>query len=208
LNGVAVTAAVEGDTDIPIVQRLLEVVGLDLGGVFGLSGKDLLDRRINGYNNAARFSPWIVLRDLNSDAPCPSGLLGALLPEPAHFMCLRLAVHATEAWLLADRERAAQFLAVPLSRIPVDLDAVENPKRFLVELARRSRRSTVRADILPLPGTSARVGPGYTTRLIDFASNAWRPAIAAKQSRSLSRSLAALRRWREERVLPWVRGNA
>jgi len=35
-------------------------------------------------------------------------------------------------------------------------------------------------------------GPGYTSRIIEYASNHWRPSAAAKRSPSLARCIAAL----------------
>ena len=36
----------------------------------GKKGKDGLLRNLDGYNRAARFSPWVVLVDLDHDADC------------------------------------------------------------------------------------------------------------------------------------------
>lgn len=202
------TAAVEGDTDVPVIQRLLALFEMQLGDVFGLNGKDRLDASIRAYNNTARFSPWLVLRDLNADAPCPSELLRVLLPRPAPLMCMRLAVRASEAWLIADRHRMSDYLSVPLSRIPDNPDSSVNPEQLLVDLARRSRRSAVRDDMVPYPGTSARVGPGYTARVIEFAVSRWRPRVAAECSWSLARSIAAVGRWYADKISPWARGRA
>lgn len=83
----------EGDTDVPVVRSLLALVGRELGTVYGLRGKNFLDERLNAYNAAARYSPWLVLRDLNSDAACAPELLRVLLPRPANHMCFRIAIH-------------------------------------------------------------------------------------------------------------------
>lgn len=182
------------------MRRLLDMVGLEMGDVHGLRGKNLLDQRLRGYNNAARFAPWVVVRDLNRDAPCASALVQQLLPTPAPGMCLRIAVRSAEAWLLADREEISRFLSVSPARVPVAPDMALDPKRLLVDLARRSRRRAIREDVVPPPGTSGVVGPGYSGRIIEFASKSWRPHVAARQSRSLSRSIQALRRWRRERT--------
>lgn len=189
-----VTLAVEGDTDVAVLLRILRHVGLEAGPIHGLRGKGWLDQHLQGYNYAARHAPWLVLRDLNGDAPCASALLATLLPHPAPSMCFRIAVCATEAWLLADREGIAQFLGVPLAVIPQDPEHLRHPKKALVQIARKSRWRAVREDLVPAVGTSAPVGPGYTGRMVQFASESWRPAAAAGHSLSLARCLAALKR--------------
>lgn len=186
---------VEGDGDVPIARRLLEAVGLEIGEVYGLNGKDRVDQRIPAYNAAARFAKWLVLRDLNGDATCAPELLRNLLPHPSPGMCFRLAIRAAEAWLMADRARMAAFLGVPVARVPANPDQLRDPKSTLVNLARRSRRRAIRTDMVPPRGLSSRVGPGYTARVIEYASGHWRPLVAADVSPSLARAFAAMQTW-------------
>lgn len=192
-----IPALVEGDTDVPVLRRILESVGLELGTVYSLKGKNWLDGKLSAYNNAARVRRWVVLRDLNGDADCAPELVGRILPWPAEGMCLRIAVKAVESWLLADRDKLAEFLSIKVGRIPASPDEVVTPKHELVELARRSRRRAIREDMVPTPGTSARVGPGYTARIIEFAAERWRPEVAKRSSPSLARCIVALERWIE-----------
>jgi len=84
-------------------------------------------------------------------------------------MCLRLAVHAAESWLLADSARLAAFLGVSAARLPGDPDRLPDPKGTIVDLARHSRKPDVREDMVPRLGSSARVGPGYASRIMEFA---------------------------------------
>lgn len=183
----------EGDSDVPVVTRILGHIGLEIGPVYGLTGKSRLDHRLQSYNAAARYAPWFVFRDLNGDAGCAPELIPDLLRRPAKHMRFRIAVHATEAWLLADRERISQFLGVGILRVPAQPDDERDAKQTMVNLARRSRRRAIREDMVPRRGTSSRVGPGYTNRLIEYASNLWRPDIAARTSQSLARCIEALR---------------
>jgi hypothetical protein len=110
-------------------------------------------------------------------------------------MCFRIAVRSMESWLIADATRLAEFLEVPLQRIPRDPDTLDNPKTALINLARSSRSRAVREDMTPQEGTTGRVGAGYTSRIVEFASGDWRPIVAARASPSLARCLAALRKW-------------
>lgn len=192
----AVTIAVEGVTDTAVVARLFAWLGMEVGPVYGQRGKAYLDKHLPAYNNAARFAPWLVVRDLDTDFECAPVLTAALLPTPAAFMRLRVAVREVESWLLADRVRIADFLSVALNRVPVDADSIGNPKSFMVELARQSRRRQIKEDLVPAAGSGTKVGPGYAARLIEFARGAWRPQAAVRNSASLRRCVAALEPWR------------
>jgi hypothetical protein len=68
-----------------------------------------------------------------------------------------------------------------------------SPKLSMVELARRSRNPGLRRALVPRPDSGARVGPAYTSALIDFVRNRWNPEAAAEVSPSLRRALAAIR---------------
>ncbi len=111
-------------------------------------------------------------------------------------MCFRIAVRAIEAWLMADREKLAHFLSVSVSKIPLNPEITQNPKTFLVNLAKSSRRREIREDMVPRDESGRRVGPAYTSRMIEFiesSKNAWRPDIAAMHADSLSRALRYLK---------------
>ena len=115
---VAITGAVEGDVDEAVVRCLIEHVQGKTLAVYGRNGKSHLQRRLSGYNRAARFSPWIVLVDLDLDAECAPPLPELLATRSIAHMCFRIAVRAIEAWLMADREHFARFLSVNIARIP------------------------------------------------------------------------------------------
>ncbi len=182
-----ITLAVEGTTDAAVARRLLDEAGLQPGTEYVRNGKSALDQNLAGYNNAARFSCWLVLRDLDQDAACAPELRRKILPAPAAHMRLHIAVRAVETWLLADAEAISRSLSVAQAWVPTDPEAVPHPKRALVDLAGRSRREAIRKALVPAPGTTAKVGPGYAAFLIEFATNRWRPALAARRSQSLAR---------------------
>jgi hypothetical protein len=187
-----VTAATEGVVAEAVVRRLIREVGAQPGPIHGKSGKQHLRQRIVGYNNAAQFSPWIVLVDLNGDAECALPLRRDWLKNSAKFMCFRIAVREVEAWLLADRATLANFLGVAVARMPQDVELLGDPKQELVNLARHSRRREIREDMVPRPGSGRAVGPAYASRLIEFVDNFWVPKTAAKYSDSLRRAINRL----------------
>jgi hypothetical protein len=197
---VAITAAVEGDVDEAVVRCLIEHIQAKTRAVYGRTGKSHLQRRLYGYNQAARFSPWIVLVDLDHDADCAPPFRNSWLPVASQYMCFRVVVRAVEAWLMADRERLAQFLSVNIARIPQNVETVDHPKLTIVNIARHSRRREIREDIVPRSGSGRVVGPAYTARLIEFVMSAktgWRPEVAAERSESLKRCLLCLHRLKE-----------
>lgn len=183
----------EGILDEVMLRRLVESVGAEIGYVYAVGGKPQLDLRLSGYNEAARYSPWCVLRDLDKDAACPVDLTARLLPDPAPTMCLRIVVRAAEAWLMADRQRMASFLSVSRSKVPASPEDTPDPKEALVNLARRSNKNVVRDSMVPRPGSGRSVGAGYTSLMIEYTRNKWRPEIAAESSESLRRCISCLK---------------
>ena len=190
------TIAVEGPVDEAVLKRLLAEAGLSVAHVHGRQGKAHLDAQLRGFNQAARFAPWLVLRDLDHDAECAPALLRRLLPAPSARMRLRIAVRAAEAWLLADADALAAFLKVSPSRLPRRPDELDQPKQALVNLARTSRSQRIRDELVPAAGTHAKVGPLFGARLVEFAGGAWQPRRASRSSDSLRRCIRMLESWR------------
>jgi len=194
-SGAFITAAVEGDVDEAVLRRVL--VGLNLGNVYGKEGKQRLLQRLGGYNYAARHSPWVVLIDLNGDFSCAPEFMRNLLPNSSERMCLRVAVRAVEAWLIADHERLSRAFGISQRRLPGNPDCLRNPKAELVSLARHSNSRAVREEIVPREGSGRAVGPLYATRIVQFVLDevdGWRPDEAATRSDSLRRCVQGLRR--------------
>jgi len=154
-----VNVLVEEMADEPVARKLLKHVGLEAGKIYGRKGKAHVLKLLSSYNKAAQFAPWFVVVDLDMDAPCPSQAVAQWLPEPADGMRFRIAVRSVEAWLLADRESIASFLAVSLSKIPHRIDLDPHPKQTLVNIARTSRSRSLRDDLVPRQESGAQVGP-------------------------------------------------
>jgi hypothetical protein len=187
------SAAVEGDLDEVVLRKIADHIGFSIGSVYGRKGKPHLLRALAGYNNAARFTSWIVMLDLDRDYECALAGLTAWLPQPAEGMFCRVAVRAIEAWLLADRDSIAAMLAIPRRRISTDPDSLDDPKRHLVDLARNSGRAEIRAAIVPRAESGRSVGPSYNAKMSDFVTaGRWRIEIARSKSASLQRSLERL----------------
>jgi hypothetical protein len=193
-SAVVISAAVEGLVDEAVVRKLIIEIGATPGDVHGRKGKLFLRQKIQGFNKAARHSPWIVLVDLDSDAECVPPICEGWIPDPAPLLCFRVAVREVEAWLMADAETLAVFLGVARSKISPNPEDIEYPKITMVNLARLSRNKNIRADMVPRDGCGRQLGPAYTSRLVEYVHDRWRPGIAAKRADSLRRAIACLRR--------------
>ena len=121
-------------------------------------------------------------------------MLRSWLPEAAEKMCLRVAVHKIESWLLADKRNMANFLKVSPAKLPQNPDLELDPKKILVNLAYRSRSQNVRQDICPHPESGRSVGAAYTSRLIEFITTMWQPNYALRYSPSLKKCILAIKR--------------
>lgn len=195
---VVFSTVVEGDTDEAVVLRILRHVAASGGATYGRNGKTWIRDRMKGFLNAAQYSPWLVVIDLDSDADCAPLILESWVPSPSpDLLCFRVAVKEVETWLMSDRESLARFLSVAEGRVPVDPESLPDPKQSMVNLARRSRRHAVREDMCPRLGSGRSVGPAYSSRLIEYASTVWRPAVAAETSLSLRRAISCIERVRD-----------
>jgi hypothetical protein len=187
-----VSGAVEGDLDEVVLRTIAGYVGFSVGSVYGRKGKPNLLATLSGYNNAARFSPWVVILDLDRDFDCAPIALAHWIPEPAEQMFCRISVRAIEAWLIADRDRIAAMLSVSPQQISLHPDSLDDPKRYVVDLARNSNRSEVRSSLVPRRGSGRSVGPSYNAKMIEFVTGRWRIDTARYNSPSLQRTLDRL----------------
>jgi hypothetical protein len=190
-----INAAGEGYPDEVVIKALCGCIGIEVAAYFNAQGKAHLDRKVSGYNKAAKRWHWLVLRDLDGDAECAPDLRHLLLPEPEKLMEFRIVVRAIEAWLLADRSSLAKFFRVSEKRVPLDPEQLVDPKGAMIQLCSLSRRRDLKEDMLPRRGSGARVGPAYASRLAEFAEKEWRPRVAAKSSDSLHRCIKRLDAW-------------
>ncbi len=177
-----------------VLQRLLDSSRqtYSVGLRYNSGGFGWIKKRINGFNHAAKGMPYVVLTDLDV-SECAPALINDWLDGPRHpNLLLRIAVREVESWLLACRPTFAAFLGIQEDRIPIDVDAIDSPKEFIVNLAKRSRKRGMRSDIVPAGDSTARVGPAYNGRLMHFVETDWDPTLAKQNSPSLQRAMQAL----------------
>ena len=170
--------------------------------IYNRGGYGYLKRTMDGFNNAAKGTPFLAGTDLDRHE-CPSALIDDWLTRPRHHnLLIRVAVREAEAWVLADKDGFANFLGINVARVPGDVEALPNPKEALIQLARGSRRKHLRDDICPHPNSTSKVGPNYNARLGSFVSESWRPIVARSNSQSLDRAINRLVSFRPRWAVP------
>ena len=194
MSGRSVILVVEDRLSEAVSTKILEGLGIEISQRLGLKGKGYLQSKAQSLNQTAKGFPVFMLTDQDSPSHCPPQLIQAWIKGERHpKFFLRVAVMEVESWIMADRRGFAGFLSIPLNRIPEDTDAIPQPKEFLLSLTRLSKKASLRQEILPPPGATSRVGPGYNSRLGEFVYNHWNVNLAAFVSVSLQRTLARLR---------------
>ena len=188
-----VILAVEDRLSDAVATKILERFGLEIVKRVGFQGKSDLERKTAEFNRAANGITVFMLIDLDSPRDCPPGIIRSWIKGPLNpKFFFRVAVMEVESWVMADRIGFATFLSVPLHRIPSPTDDIVNPKEFLVSLARRSKKKTIREALVPTQGTTLSVGNGYNALLSEFVREHWDLERAAAASPSLKRTIDRL----------------
>lgn len=194
MSEIAINLVYEDDLSCAVLCKLLKSSQQDfiIGQMYCSHGFGYIKKSINGFNNAAKGMPWLVLTDLDR-CECPPILISEWLGGNKHHnLIFRVAVRQVESWVLGCRPAFAKFLGVKEELIPRNVDEISNAKDFLVDLARRSHRKKMRSDIVPEEGSTAKVGPDYNGRLIYFVENLWDPNRAKEYSPSLLKAIEVL----------------
>ncbi len=170
--------------------------------IYNRGGYGYLKRTMDGFNNAAKGTPFLVGTDLDK-YECPPALIADWLTHPKnHNLLIRVAVREAEAWTLADRDSFASFLGINVAKMPGNVEALPNPKEALIQLARGSRKRQLREDICPPPNSTRKIGPNYNARLGSFVSESWNPSVARLNSPSLDRTINCLVAFRPRWAVP------
>ncbi|MEK6677205.1 MAG: hypothetical protein AABZ47_16325 [Planctomycetota bacterium] len=198
MTQIPVDLVVEDELSEAVARRALDCTGKPflVGAAYGKTGFGYLKKRILGFNKAAKSTPYLVLTDLDKSS-CPPDLITDWFGQTQRHpnLLFRVAVREVEAWLLAHREAFARFCGIAAKNIPKNVDQIEDAKQFLIRLVSKSKRRTVREDIVPSRTSFAKQGPAYNLRMTEFVNRHWDPRIASKCSESLSRTLSALDRF-------------
>lgn len=187
----------EGLTDQVVMRRLFAHLSLPKPDEIPPGGKTKILDKLDRYNQTAtRFGHWVVVIDLDGEAPTSDAYVKQLLPHnKAEQLIMCVAVQAIESWLLADQANLADYLKVPPNRIPLQPDHEADPKATLMQIVRSCKDQALRDDMLPIPNGTAKQGPGYVGRVSQFVHHTafpWQPAAAASNSPSLTTCLHLL----------------
>lgn len=152
-------------------------------------GFGYLKSRVRAFNAmATHVLPVFLLTDLDRH-PCAPALRQEWLPGPlSERLLFRVAVREVESWLIADPEGLAEFLGISPAKIPPAPDQLAEAKASLLALVKKSRKRTLRTEILPPPGGAAPVGLGYNLQWRRFVRDHWSAGRAAEHSPSLERA--------------------
>ena len=190
-----ITLVVEDILSEETLRKILQASGrpYHVGAVYGRKGFGYIKGRIEGFNQAAKGRPYLVMTDLDQ-TECPPTLIDDWFTHPIQpNLLFRVAVHEVEAWLLADRKAFARFLGIAQDLVPTYPEKLQKPKRKLIALAKKSKKKILRNAIVPAPGVTTPIGPDYNGALAKFVRNHWTPSRAKANSPSLERAIRAIR---------------
>lgn len=176
----------EDELGLAVGRRLVgEVPNLSIWREENARGYAGIQMKTPSYHQMGFRMPVLALTDLDA-RPCPSGLVDNWLSQrPSPGFLLRVCVREVEAWLLADPAKLAKLLNIPIQKIPTEPEQVPDPKRLLIQLAKKASKR-VRTALTPVG--SAAIGPGYNDVLSQFVMKTWDPAEAATRAPSLAKA--------------------
>lgn len=196
---IPVTLAVEDVLSEAVTKQLIADANPEMviDQVIGRQGFGFLKNKLRALNHAAHNGiVSVMVADLDTHE-CPERLRRNWFDLNLHpNLIFRVAVKEIEAWLLADAVGMSEFMGIPEGRIPSAVDQVENPKEVVVNLARRSRRASLRKALVPAVGSSSSVGLEYNDFMLEYTRSFWSLGRALERSGSLRRAHAAIRGFR------------
>lgn len=156
------------------------------------NGFGYLKTNIKGFNQASVVNPHFMLTDLDK-YECPVALISDWIDfELNDNFIFRIAVREVESWVLADRENLSKYFRVSIANFPQNPDAETDPKNTLIKLAMRSKKRSIREDVVPI-NQNAGIGPNYNGCLSIFVFKNWDIEKAIQNSDSLRRTYEKLR---------------
>ena len=190
---------VEGALDEAVARRLGMECGLEVEEqAYGKNGWTVVRSNVVRFNDASPPAPFLAMVDFmdvvreDKSLECPAAVVQTWTPERHPNMLLRVVVREIESWLLADRQGMAEFLFIPIREIPLAPEDEEDPKRALINLARRSRNREVREGLVPQLGSTAKEGRWYNAEMERFIRSKWSPAAARTAAPSLDKCMTRL----------------
>ena len=192
MNPIPIDLVVEDELSEAVASKLLELSSQSyaIRIVYSRGGYGYIKKNIGGFNNAAKGTPYLVVTDLDTE-DCAPALIGKWLNKRTLHpnLLFRVAVKEVEAWLLAHRSAFAEFVGVREGLVPKNVEQIDDPKKKLIDIVRRSRRKRIREDIVPPQCSTREQGPDYNGRLVRFVEGYWDPRDCARVCRSLEKAI-------------------
>ena len=192
MTDIIINLVVEDALSEAVVREILRQSGRSfvIGSCSNRRGSGNIKNIISGLNNAAKGTPYFVLTDLDN-IECPLALISNWLPQQSRHpnLIFRVAVREVEAWVLAHRQAFSEFFGIPIQSIPINVDRIDDPKQFLVNLARKSKKRIIREAIVPATNSTAQIGKDYNGQLVQFVHQTWKIDEAKSCSESLTRAI-------------------
>ena len=189
-----IVLVVEDELSDVVMRKVIAACGdrLAVGRSVITRGSGKMRSGLPKYRSASRVLPHLVVTDLDRYACAPALLAdwGAVdLPESILF---RVAVRETEAWLLAVRDGIARMLGIVSGKISQQPELETDPKRALVNIARRCRIRKLWEELVPAAGSTNQVGPAFNARMSQFVRDSWDIGRASASAPSLARTIERL----------------
>jgi len=184
----------EDELSLALIQRIFSQLENNylIGAKFPGRGAGYLKKNIKSFNELSKGFPFLLLTDLDNDECAPAKIRDWIkVPLNSNFL-FRIAVRESESWVLADRGSFSKFLDISINRIPFNTDVINDPKRFLINLIRSSRKNSLKNDIVPAKNSTASIGRNYNEPLVRFVLEEWDVYEAVKHSESLKRMVERL----------------
>ena len=160
-------------------------------------GFGYLKTNVRGFNQASIVNPHFMLTDLDT-CECPVALINDWINFPLnHNFIFRIAVREVESWLLADIEGLSRFFNISVANFPRNPDKERDPKNTLIQLAKRSRKRSIKEDIVPI-NDNASIGPNYNGCLSEYVFKFWDIENALLRSPSLRKAFDRLREFEQK----------
>jgi hypothetical protein len=188
-----IDALVEGITDEAAARKIVQETGHEFGVCYGKRGCGYIKGKVRLFNKSMSNRPMLTLVDfMDTDAACTPEVLSAWIPNRHVNMLFRVVVCEIESWLLADRTNFSKFIGVSQDRLSTAPEALDDPKRAVVNLAKKSRNRHIRQAIVPSKDSSAQVGSLYASEMIRFIGEHWDLQAARQYSPSLDKCMKRL----------------
>ncbi len=184
-----IVLVVEDTLSEAALRKMTTSVNLITERVICTKGNGQIRQGIGKFKNASNVFPHVVLTDLDCYHCAPALLEDWGATDLPPRLLFRIAVREVEAWLLADRDGIANFLKIPLSKVPLNPENESDPKQKLVNLARKSQSRRLALEIVPPVGSRAPIGTLYNERMCEFVIKHWNIQRALENAESLRRAM-------------------